>query len=68
VPAALVWDTGPADVQDVMVAGRWLMRDRRLLTLDEDAILAGFNRALAEMMSKPLGQFKKYEVSESGSE
>jgi 5-methylthioadenosine/S-adenosylhomocysteine deaminase len=27
------------DVSDLMVAGEWLMRDRRLLTLDEDAIM-----------------------------
>ena len=27
------------DVSDVMVAGVWLMRDRRLLTLDEDEIM-----------------------------
>jgi len=58
--AALIWGTEPADVQDVMVAGRWLMRDRRLLTLDEKAILSGFNKALTEMMSRPLGQFKTY--------
>ncbi len=64
VPASLVWNTEPADVQDVMVAGRWLMRDRQLLTLDVEAIREGFDRALAEMMAKPLGQFKTYEVEE----
>ena len=64
VPAALVWNTEPADVQDVMVAGRWLMRGRKLLTLDEETIRAGFEAALAEMMAKPLGQFKTYEVEE----
>ncbi len=63
-PAALIWNTGPADVRDVMVAGRWLMRDRQLLTLDEKAILAGFREALSDMMSRPLGQFKKYDVAE----
>ena len=62
VAASLVWNTEPADVQDVMVAGRWLMRDRKLLTLDEAAILSGFHEALAEMMARPLGQFKKYDV------
>jgi hypothetical protein len=49
-------------VQDVMVAGRWLMRDRRLLTLDEDKIRAGFDQALATMMSRPLQQFKTYDA------
>ncbi len=64
VPASLVWNTEPADVQDVMVAGRWLMRDRQLLTLDEEAIRAKFAQALAEMMAKPFGQFKTYAVEE----
>jgi 5-methylthioadenosine/S-adenosylhomocysteine deaminase len=27
-----------SDVSDVMVAGKWLMRDRKLLTLDEEEI------------------------------
>ncbi len=62
VPASLVWNTEPADVQDVMVAGRWLMRDRKLLTLDEALIRTKFDEALAEMMAKPLGRFKTYEV------
>lgn len=66
VAASLVWNTEPADVQDVMVAGRWLMRDRELLTLDEERIRAGFEQALAEMMARPLGQFKTYDVSEDG--
>ena len=30
----LVYAARSADVRHVMVAGRWLMRDRRLLTLD----------------------------------
>jgi 5-methylthioadenosine/S-adenosylhomocysteine deaminase len=30
----LVYAAGPGDVQQVMVRGRWLMRDRHLLTLD----------------------------------
>ncbi|WP_366654699.1 amidohydrolase [Fodinicurvata sp. EGI_FJ10296] len=32
--AALVYAARPGDVRDSMVAGRWLMRDRDLLTLD----------------------------------
>jgi len=32
------------DVESVMVDGRWLMRDRRVLTLDEPAIVAGAER------------------------
>ncbi len=38
--AQLVYAAKSTDVTDVMVNGRWLMRDRRLLTLDESALLA----------------------------
>lgn len=62
VMAALIWCTQPADVRDVMVAGRWLLRDRRLLTLDEATILAGFRAELERMLARPLGQFKAYAV------
>ena len=62
VNAALVWCTEPADVQDVMVAGHWLMRDRKLLTIDEKAVLAGFQTVLANMMNTSLKQFREYQV------
>ena len=35
----LVYSARAADVRDVLVDGCWLMRDRRLLTIDEEAIL-----------------------------
>jgi 5-methylthioadenosine/S-adenosylhomocysteine deaminase len=34
----IVYAAKASDVTDVMCNGRWLMRDRRLLTLDEDAL------------------------------
>ncbi len=37
--AQLVYAAKSTDVSDVMVNGRWLMRDRRLLTLDEDELV-----------------------------
>jgi 5-methylthioadenosine/S-adenosylhomocysteine deaminase len=37
--ANVLYAAEAADVTDVMVAGRWLMRDRALLTLDEERIL-----------------------------
>ncbi len=36
----LVYASHAADVRDVMVNGRWLMRDRRLLTIDLEPLLA----------------------------
>lgn len=35
----IVYATKSTDVSDVMVNGKWLMRDRKLLTLDEKAML-----------------------------
>ncbi len=37
--ATVLYAAESGDVSDVMVAGRWLMRQRRLLTLDEERIL-----------------------------
>jgi 5-methylthioadenosine/S-adenosylhomocysteine deaminase len=38
VYSQIVYAAKAADVVDVMCNGRWLMRDRRLLTLDEEAL------------------------------
>ncbi len=38
--AQLVYATKGSDVRDVMCQGQWLMRERRLLTLDEQALRA----------------------------
>lgn len=38
--AQLVYATKGSDVRDVMCHGQWLMRERRLLTLDEQALRA----------------------------
>ena len=38
--AQIVYAAKSTDVTDVMVNGRWLMRERRLLTVDEEALLA----------------------------
>ena len=42
--ACLVHQGQAGDVESVMVDGRWLMRDRRVLTLDEPAIIAEAER------------------------
>ena len=41
--AQIVYASKSTDVSDVMVNGKWLMRDRRLLTLHEDELLAQAN-------------------------
>jgi 5-methylthioadenosine/S-adenosylhomocysteine deaminase len=52
VYSQLVYATKSTDVVDVMCDGRWLMRDRRLLTLDEDAL-----RSAAQEMARRIDLF-----------
>ena len=60
--AALFATLPPADVTDTMVHGRWLMRHRRLLTLDERAIrreaLRYQAQVRASLLSLPSGSGK----------
>ena len=35
----IVYAVKGSDVRDVMIAGRWVVKDRRALTLDIDAVL-----------------------------
>jgi 5-methylthioadenosine/S-adenosylhomocysteine deaminase len=41
--AQIVYASKSTDVSDVMVNGKWLMRDRRLLTLNEEELLSQAN-------------------------
>ncbi len=47
--AHLVYSASPHDVCHTMVNGRWLMRDRNLLTLDEEAIKAKVRKIAVEI-------------------
>jgi 5-methylthioadenosine/S-adenosylhomocysteine deaminase len=49
----LVYAAGPADVRNVMVQGRWLMRNRELLTLDWPAVKAAA-RQWAQTIQPPV--------------
>lgn len=62
VLANLVWCTQPGDVRDVMVAGRWLMRERRLLTIDETQVIAAFRAAVEAMLATPIVQLRRYDL------
>ena len=42
-------------VRSVMVAGRWLMKDRRLLTVDEQAVFARARKAAAALWARVQG-------------
>ncbi len=48
VYSTLVFACGPQDVRDVMVAGRWLMRDRQVLTLEAARVIAEARQVAAE--------------------
>lgn len=64
--ANLVWVTEPGDVQDVMVAGRWLLRRGRLLTLDEAEVVAHFNAQVQRLQQRAAqGPLQRYAVGES---
>jgi 5-methylthioadenosine/S-adenosylhomocysteine deaminase len=58
--ANLVHSAKGADVTDVMVDGRWLMRDRALLTLDEEKILREAEAHAQAMMRRGMGQVREY--------
>jgi 5-methylthioadenosine/S-adenosylhomocysteine deaminase len=47
--AQLVYAAKAADVRDVMVNGKWLMRERELLTLDEKQLMAAAQEIAARM-------------------
>ncbi len=50
--ATLVFAAMPSDVRDVMVAGRWLMRDRQVLTLEPPQVLADALQVAAEFNAR----------------
>ncbi|MFJ8747047.1 amidohydrolase family protein [Embleya sp. NPDC127516] len=51
----LAYAAGPADVRDTVIDGRIVMRDRRLLTIDEGAAIEELN-ALAATLPNPSGR------------
>ncbi len=52
LPWHLIFGADGAHVRDTMVAGRWLMRDRRLLTLDEERIMAHARELSAKLWAR----------------
>jgi 5-methylthioadenosine/S-adenosylhomocysteine deaminase len=54
----IVYAVKGSDVQDVMIAGRWVVRDHRTLTLDTDAIMEEAAR-LGAVIGKGEGKGEK---------
>lgn len=52
VSASLVYNMQPSDVRTVIVDGRVVMRDRRLLTLDEGEITAQVRESMARLAQR----------------
>jgi 5-methylthioadenosine/S-adenosylhomocysteine deaminase len=50
--ANLVYSSGGHAVRSVMVDGRWVVRDRQLLTMDDKTIREGTSRAAADVVAK----------------
>jgi 5-methylthioadenosine/S-adenosylhomocysteine deaminase len=59
--ANLVHAAKAADVTDVMVDGRWLMRERTLCTLDEERILYEAERRALDMVQRGRRQMRTYQ-------
>lgn len=58
--ANLVHSAKGSDVTDVMVEGRWLMRNRQLQTLDEERILFEAERHAQAMVRRGMQQVRAY--------
>ncbi|MGB8860986.1 MAG: amidohydrolase [Ilumatobacteraceae bacterium] len=54
--AALVYSIQPTDVRTTIVDGRVLMRDRRLLTINREALLAEFRQRAGEITDRTHGR------------
>jgi len=60
--ANLVHSAKGSDVTDVMVDGRWLMRNRELQTLDEARILHEAERHAQAMVRRGMQQVRRYQA------
>lgn len=52
VPSALVYNMSPRDVDTVIIDGRIVMQDRRLLHIDEEALLCEARRACQNLFKR----------------
>ncbi|MBL8094998.1 MAG: amidohydrolase family protein [Anaerolineales bacterium] len=71
VYARLVYAAHSHDVTDVMVNGRWLMRDRKLLTLNEEELLYaadGYARRIDQFLIEREGSVLRKLVAIGGAE
>jgi 5-methylthioadenosine/S-adenosylhomocysteine deaminase len=58
--ACLVYSSHPADITHVMCDGRWLMKDRRLVTLDEERIRREAETRALRLVATPMRLVRRY--------
>ncbi|MBC7251868.1 MAG: amidohydrolase [Anaerolineae bacterium] len=58
--ANVIYAAQAGDIRHLMVAGRWLMRDRELLTLDEERIMYEAERRAWRMVGEELHVVREY--------
>ena len=58
--AGLVYTAHPSDVSHVLVAGRLLLRQGELLTLDEERILWEAERRAARLVGSEMSSLRRY--------
>jgi len=63
--ASVLYAASSQDVSDVMVAGKWLLRKRELLTLDEERIRNEVQRRAERLAETPLRPVRRYPAGES---
>jgi len=50
--SSIVYSAGTADLQTVIVDGRVLMKNRKLLTLDERGVIADANKQTSDLLER----------------
>jgi 5-methylthioadenosine/S-adenosylhomocysteine deaminase len=63
--ASVLYAASSQDVSDVMVAGKWLLRKRELLTLDEERIRREVQRRAERLAAAPLRPMRRYPAGKS---
>ncbi|MDD5627824.1 MAG: amidohydrolase family protein, partial [Elusimicrobia bacterium] len=58
--ASVVYSSHPGDVTHVMCDGRWLMKDRQLVTLDEERILREAEKRALRLVGAPMRLVRRY--------
>jgi 5-methylthioadenosine/S-adenosylhomocysteine deaminase len=56
----VVYAAHPGDITHVMCDGRWLMKDRRLVTLDEERVRREAEKRALRLVGAPMRLVRRY--------